>query len=71
MRRTTLRNGVFAAVTAAALGFGATQALAAPQEKQGARLCSNENHAYCNQLCWNKGADGGYCTYQGCKCVYN
>jgi len=57
----------FVAVVAAALGFGATQALAAPREPAAAAACSN---ASCSWSCVKKGYDGGACINGVCTCVY-
>jgi hypothetical protein len=71
-RMKMLRNALFSAVTLSALTFGATQALAAPQQAKGVRACSGTQEAYCMDYCWKRGADGGYClTGGGCKCIYN
>lgn len=67
-----LRHGLFAAATMAALGFGATQALAAPRaEADAARACSNLNHAQCRDSCRAMGYDTGSCVAGGgCWCVH-
>jgi hypothetical protein len=68
-----LRNGLFAAVTATALGFGATQAFAVPSGGATARACSTQQHAWCDQWCRSRGFDGGECNplYQGdCRCWF-
>ena len=68
-----LRKGFFAAATAAALGFGATQALAAPDQAAGRRACSVLRDAYCNDWCQAKGYDAGQCNplYEGgCRCWF-
>lgn len=70
-----LRKGMFAVVTAAALGFGASQALAAtPQGADStARACSAYQDSKCRTYCQGKGYDTGWCdpTYVGgCKCLF-
>lgn len=68
-RTKMLRDGLFTVVTAAALGFGATQVQAAPQERQPAgRICTDANHAFCDDWCVRQGADSGYCSSAGCRC---
>ncbi|HYW13526.1 MAG TPA: hypothetical protein VE871_16315 [Longimicrobium sp.] len=65
---TTVRRGVLGAATAAALGFGATQALAAPASAvHGAKVCDD---AVCDRVCdlTNRGL-GGFCSSTGvCVC---
>ncbi len=65
---TTVRRAVFGVATAAALGFGATQALAAPgPAAQEARVC---DEALCDRICdlTNRGL-GGFCSSTGvCVC---
>jgi hypothetical protein len=64
----TMRKWVFGAATAAALGFGGTQALAAPAPAaEGARVC---NPTVCNRICQAiPGSIGGFCTPDGgCSC---
>jgi len=64
----TLRRGVFGVATAAALGFGATQALAAPAPvAPGEKVC---DEALCDRICdlTNRGL-GGFCSSNGvCVC---
>lgn len=64
----TLRHWVFGAATAAALGFGGTQALAAPAPAAAERkVCDPE---VCDRACdlINRGF-GGFCTSAGtCVC---
>ncbi|HEU4883867.1 MAG TPA: hypothetical protein VFT45_16525 [Longimicrobium sp.] len=60
------RRGIFALATAAALGFGAAQAFAAPAQAAGAWACTN---AQCNLDCKARGYDGGICAGSwGCAC---
>ncbi|HEX6368234.1 MAG TPA: hypothetical protein VF006_04845 [Longimicrobium sp.] len=64
IRRRT-RRGLFAAATAAMLGFGAAQAFAAPAPAA-ARACTN---AQCDADCKRWGYDGGICAGSwGCAC---
>jgi hypothetical protein len=57
--RKTFTHLAFAAATAAALGFGATQALAAPATEAGARACTND---YCRRVaCY---PFYGYCDFR-------
>lgn len=59
------RRGLFALAMAAALGFGAAQAFAAPAAAD-ARACTN---AGCNTWCRSQGYDGGICAGSfGCAC---
>ena len=58
----TLRKATFAAVTAAALAFGGSQAMASPAEKAEARRCDPEACARrCAPLV-------GFCDGRGCWC---
>ena len=60
------QRGVFALATAAALGFGARQAVAAPADAAAVRVCTNEQ---CNTDCRRRGYDGGVCAGSwGCAC---
>ena len=73
MRR-TLGKGLFSLAVFAALGFGATQALAAPARDAGARLCGSVEIAQCDAGCKAKGYDGGFCdpfAVGRCRCFYN
>ncbi len=59
------RRGVLGAAVAVALGFGATQALAAPAldaPRQGCNLVD------CNKLCRTLGRSGGLCSRGSCFC---
>ncbi|HEY0019733.1 MAG TPA: hypothetical protein VGC13_25755 [Longimicrobium sp.] len=62
-----LRSGFFGALTVAALGFGTTQALAAPAAPADAQVC---NPQVCNRICQSiPGSIGGFCTSDGsCQC---
>lgn len=58
---------LFGAAVAAALGFGATQALAAPAADAGAQQVCNAQ--LCNRICQAIGTIGGTCTPDGsCVC---
>jgi hypothetical protein len=60
---------VFGATTAAALGFGGAQALAAPAPAPVAqdKVCSDE---LCNQVCLATNNNGGFCSTRGlCVCL--
>jgi hypothetical protein len=56
-----------AALTAGALGFGTTQALASPAADADARVC---NPTVCNRICQAiPGSIGGFCGSDGsCNC---
>jgi hypothetical protein len=60
------RRACFALATAAALGFGAAQAFAAPGVSESRAACTN---AQCNDDCRRMGYDGGICAGSwGCAC---
>jgi hypothetical protein len=69
-----LRNGLFSALTAVALGFGATQAFAAPDAASAAKFaCDNAADARCNTWCQGRGYDAGICNpiyVGGCQCFH-
>lgn len=69
-----LRNALFAACTAVALGFGATQAAASPAEQapRGERTCSlSQCSQYCRyQWCTPGFRCYGYCEGGVCYCEY-
>lgn len=68
MMMKTVRRGVFGAATVAALGFGGTQAIAAPAPPAGGEKVCDE--AVCDQVCdlVNRGLDG-FCSTTGvCVC---
>ena len=67
MKITTVRRCVFGAGTVVALGFGATQALAAPAQASAAEgVC---NARLCDRLCQSVGSIGGVCNPDGfCVC---
>lgn len=61
----TLRKTTFAAMTAAALAFGGSQAMASPaQADGGARRCDPEA---CTRKCAMEGLYG-FCDGRGCWC---
>ena len=62
-----IRRGAFPAVLAAALAFGAAQALASPSQaaKQRAAACSDER---CDAICVSHGHAGGSCLTGACRC---
>jgi hypothetical protein len=63
-----VRRGVFAVLTAAALGFGGAQAFAAPAAAQDSmRACSA---GACSRDCRRAGADGGFCDQGACICLF-
>ena len=59
------RKIVGCAAVAAALGFGAAQALAAPAEAREAAAC---NPATCRKDCIALGNTGGVCVQDQCAC---
>lgn len=63
--RRRMQGAALALATAAALGFGAAQALAAPAEAAGAERCTNYT---CNSRCVNLGYAGGSCAGATCVC---
>jgi hypothetical protein len=72
MSHNILRNGLFAAVTVAALGFGATQALAAPGARASRMACDAAADARCVTYCQSKHYDTGWCDplwAGGCHCL--
>ena len=63
----TVQRGTFAALMAAALGFGGAQAFAAPAAPvDGERACSG---GQCSRDCRRAGYDGGFCDQGGCICI--
>ena len=72
MRRTLnlVRAAVLSAATAAALGFGARQALAGPEQAESARFCTTAGcTAYCQAAAGPEA--WGKCTPQGvCICLF-
>ncbi|HEY0017617.1 MAG TPA: hypothetical protein VGC13_15000 [Longimicrobium sp.] len=69
MSRTSggMRGGIFGVATAAALAFGAAQALAQPGAA--ARDPQACNGARCRQECRSIGYDDGRCDQGGCVCL--
>jgi hypothetical protein len=68
MTTRTIRGWVFGVGTAAALGFGGAQAMAAPSGTvDGGAVCNPE---VCNRVCQSiPGSIGGFCTSDGsCQC---
>jgi uncharacterized membrane protein len=57
-----MTRGIFAAAVAAAMGFGAAQAVAAPAENAGVRGCTQES---CAKRC---APLTGFCEPRGCWC---
>jgi hypothetical protein len=69
MTRKLLRNGLFAAASTLALGFGALEALAAPAAPSSGAYCTATWAAKCNSICAGKGYDYGVCQEPGaCVC---
>lgn len=59
------RRAVLGAAVAASLGFGATQALAAPEAEAPRQGC---NLVDCDRLCRTLGYPGGLCSRGSCFC---
>lgn len=73
MSEKILRNTLFSAVTVATLGFGASQAFAAPTAQKPSLSCEPWGDAHCIEWCRGRGADSGTCdmSYEGgCRCIY-
>jgi hypothetical protein len=64
-RHWTVRGAVFGAAIVAALGFGATQALAAPATEAGFPNCRDNDDCYAPDQC---GPNGGMC-FGGGRCM--
>lgn len=65
-----VRQGLFAAATALAMGFGAREALAAPAAEASVRAaCTATWAAKCNDICVGKGYDYGTCDSQTGACL--
>lgn len=62
-----IRNGAATAALAAALGFGATQALAEPAADAAARACTPRG---CNAQCQAQGGIEGRCNNGACLCLF-
>lgn len=56
-----LIHGITGALVAGVLGFGATQALAAPAPSAATERCDWEMHQICNENCQRDGYVGGRC----------
>jgi len=67
MMKNTITRWTLAAVTAASLGFGATQAVAAPAGEDAARAC---NPSGCNASCRAQGGIEGRCSNGQCLCLF-
>jgi hypothetical protein len=65
--RRSICIGVFAAGTAAALGFGAAQAFAAPRTATRAAVCGDER---CDAICVSRGFAYGDCSTGACRCFH-
>ena len=68
----TTRNGrigrwLLAVGSAAALGFGASQAMASPREAAEERAC---NPTGCNKQCQAQGGISGRCNNGQCLCLF-
>ncbi|HYR06168.1 MAG TPA: hypothetical protein VEQ60_00265 [Longimicrobium sp.] len=67
MKMMAVRRCVFGAGAAAVLGFGGTQALAAPAPVSAGQGVCNER--LCDRLCQSVGSIGGVCNEDGfCVC---
>ncbi|MEW5928074.1 MAG: hypothetical protein AB1941_11360 [Gemmatimonadota bacterium] len=67
-----LRRALFGTSCAVVFAFGATQALAAPQQTSRDEVCTRTDagHAHCAVWCQNNGHDGGKCGADGvCFCL--
>lgn len=65
-----LRQGLFAAATTLALGFGTLEALAAPSaERAPAAYCTAQWAAKCNDICVNRSYDYGTCDGETGACL--
>jgi hypothetical protein len=63
----SVQRGVFAAVTAAALGFGGAQAFASPAAPaESERACVGGK---CSRDCRSIGYDDGICDQGSCICI--
>lgn len=75
MKTMKLGRGIFAALVAGTLGFGATQAFASPAAPAGTQWwCTAYEEQWCDDTCVEMGASHGECTYFGtlyCKCIYS
>lgn len=69
-RTKMLRNGLFAALTLSALGFGGAQAFATPAVAAGARACDPYTDNQCRIRCERNGYDTGSCQIGYCQCWF-
>lgn len=60
-----LRRGLLGVAVVGSLGFGASQALAAPPQASHQRVCYE---AYCDDYCWRNWFATGQCSGQACYC---
>ncbi|HEU0053063.1 MAG TPA: hypothetical protein VFQ39_07790 [Longimicrobium sp.] len=67
MKSERIRRWGFALLTAGALGFGGTQALAAPAAGDDARACSPNG---CDRACRAQGGISGRCNNGACLCFF-
>ena len=65
-----MRAAAYAAAVAGALGFGATQALAAPRPCPLTAVGSCSNQANCERTCTNAGYATRGCSNGCCYCVF-
>ena len=64
--RSLIRTGLFTAAVLGTLGFGASQALAAPDTAARAPTC---NERQCDRTCQDAGLSGGFCLDRtSCNC---
>lgn len=70
----TLRNGLFSAMTVTAMGFGVSQAFAAPSAPTGRLACEPWDEPRCISYCQEQmGADTGTCDpgyVNRCRCIF-
>lgn len=70
MIKDVLRKAVFSLTVVGALGFGTSQAVAAPRAAA-SMACDTQGDLYCRNLCQEFGYDTGVCDYRyqwGCRC---
>lgn len=73
MSKKILRNVLYSAGMAAALGFGAAQVFATPGAQKAKFACDPWDEPRCIEYCQNRGADSGTCDVQfvnRCRCIY-
>ncbi len=65
-------RGLFGGLVVAALGFGASQAVAEPVPAAENERCTSETHSMCRENCIAEGSEGGRCIVQWgvtmCEC---